>query len=459
MSKRLALVVICAVAIAHGIAYLIYQQPDWNVSWTDQGGFRMLGHGLAVGGGFTRYPGIEPFVPEAIRQPGYPLFVAAVYRAAGESQTAVAIAQIAVFALICLLSFGLGQRTAGTGAGLAAALLTALYSPLPYFAALVLTELWTTFVVTATMLAAWQALNTKRLSWSAIAGFLFAYSALSRPVFVLLGPFIAGVSLLAFARKNNWRWELLRWSVVGIAMLATMTPWLAYNYRHFGIIDITPVGLGRPIFESSWQGVWPGRVQTSLTSAADSQLSETELAAAVQRIADTNQLPVEPMLTYVSQWRRIHAIWDTPTDPQVRFRARIVAQEEYKRTGISNIRRDPAAFLKRRIVRGQFVLWAAEIPVRYSDINTLPEWVIRAIWLPQAVMVVLGMVGAVALARLRRLDALVILLAPLVYVSAVHFILLTESRQSLPVKPLLIVLAVIGAGTLLSWRKRQTISI
>jgi 4-amino-4-deoxy-L-arabinose transferase-like glycosyltransferase len=458
MSKRLALVVICALAIAHGVAYLIYQRPDWNVSWTDQGGFRMLGHGLAVGGGFTRYPGVEPFVPEAIRQPGYPLFVAAVYRVAGENQLAVAIAQIAVFALICLLSFFLGQRAAGTSAGLAAALVTAFYSPLPYFAALVLTELWTVFVVTATMLATWRAFDTKRLSWFAFAGFLFAYSALSRPVFILLGPSIAAVSLLAFARKANWRTELLHWSVVGVTMLATMTPWLAYNYRHFGIIDITPVGLGRPIFESSWQGVWPGRVQTSLTDAADSPLTEAELAAAVGQIADTHHLPVEPMLTYVSQWRRIHAIWDTPTDPQVRFRARIIAQEEYKRTGLENIRRDLPGFLKRRIVRGQFVLWAAEIPVRYSDINTLPEWVIRAIWLPQAVMVALAMVGAFALARLRRLDALVVLLAPLVYVGAVHFMLLTESRQSLPVKPLLIVLAVVGAGALINRRRRQPAS-
>jgi hypothetical protein len=450
-----ALAVICAIAIAHGLLYLFYQRPDWQLSWTDQGGYKMLGHGLAAGGGFTRYPGVTPFVPEAIRQPGYPLFVAAVYRIAGESQTAVVIAQIAVFALICLLSYALGVRAGGVAVGLGAAALTAVYSPLPYFAALVLSELWTTFAVTAAMLVTWKALESRRLAWFALAGVVYGYSALSRPVFVLLAPFVAGAGVLLFARKHNWKSEILNWVVVGVTLLLTLAPWLAYNYRHFGIIDITPVGLGRPIFESSWQGVWPGRVQDSLTDAADSPLTETELTAEVQRIADRNRLPVEPMLTYVSQWRRIHAIWDTPTDPQVRFKARIVAQEEYMRTGMENIRRDIPAFLKRRVMRGQFVLWAAEIPVRYTDINTLPPWVIRAIWAPQVMLVLLGIIGTVFLARHGRRDALLVLLVPLIYVDAVHFILLTEARQSLPVKPLLLVLAVYGVVQLRAGSARR----
>jgi 4-amino-4-deoxy-L-arabinose transferase-like glycosyltransferase len=447
--------VICAIAIAHGLVYMYYQRPDWNVAWTDQGGYRMLGHGFAVGGGFTRYPGVVPFVPEAIRQPGYPLFVAMVYKLAGESQSAVVVAQILLFAMIPLLVFNLARRVVSVNAALAAALLTALYSPLPYFAALVLTELFTTFVVTATMLAAWKAIETRRPLWWVIAGVLFGFSPLSRPVFILLGPFTAGLALLLYCRRHNWAPQFGGWILTGAAMLLTLSPFLAYNYRHFGIIDITPVGLGRPVFEASWQGVWPGRVQDMLTDSADSTLTEDELRATVQKIADDHGLSSGPMLEYVHQWRRIHAIWDTPTDPQVRFKARIIAQEEYMRTGMENIRRDLPGYFTRRVMRGQLVLWVAEIPIRYSDINRYPTWVIRAVWFPQAVLVVLALVGAAALARQRRWDALLILFAPLVYVSAVHFLLLTESRQSLPVKPLLLVLAVVGAVAVNDLRRRR----
>jgi 4-amino-4-deoxy-L-arabinose transferase-like glycosyltransferase len=451
---RLALLVICMIAIAHGLIYMVYQRPDWNVSWTDQGGYRMLGHGFAAGGGFTRYPGAVPFVPEAIRQPGYPLFVAMVYRIAGESQTAVVIAQILVFAMIPLLVFNLARRVVSTNAALGAALLTALYSPLPYFAALVLTELFTTFVVTATMLCAWQAMTTRRPLWWVIAGVMFGFSPLSRPVYILLGPFTAGLALLFYCRRHNWLPQFGGWILTGAFMLLTLSPFLLYNYRHFGIIDISPVGLGRPVFEASWQGVWPGRVQDMLTDTADSPLTEDQVNTAVQKIAADQRLSPDPMLEYIHQWRRIHAIWDTPTDPQVRFKARIIAQEEYMRTGMENIRRDLAGYLKRRIVRGQPVLWITEIPIRQSDINSYPSWVIRAVWLPQALLVILALIGAVALTRQRRWDALVILFGPLVYTSAVHFLLLTESRQSLPVKPLVIVLAVVGVMALLEMRKK-----
>ena len=40
------------------------------------------------------------------------------------------------------------------------------------------------------------------------------------------------------------------------------------------------------------------------------------------------------------------------------------------------------------------------------------------------------------------------LAAPLIYVTAVHFPLLTEARQSLPAKPIVLLLAVLGAGWL-----------
>jgi len=43
-----------------------------------------------------------------------------------------------------------------------------------------------------------------------------------------------------------------------------------------------------------------------------------------------------------------------------------------------------------------------------------------------------------------------ILLAPILYVSAVHFPLLTEARQSLPAQPTLLALAVLGAMSLVA---------
>ena len=63
----------------------------------------MLAHGLVASGQFTRYPESETFVPEAIRTPGYPMFVAAVLSVFGESHVAVAMIQALLFAALCVV--------------------------------------------------------------------------------------------------------------------------------------------------------------------------------------------------------------------------------------------------------------------------------------------------------------------------------------------------------------------
>ena len=112
--RRRTLLVICLVALAHSALYIVYQQPDWDTVWTDQGGYDRLGGGLATTGQFTRYPGSSVFIPEVIRTPGYPVFVAAVYLVFGNgNHMAVAIAQAFVFAGICLLVYLLAKREIG----------------------------------------------------------------------------------------------------------------------------------------------------------------------------------------------------------------------------------------------------------------------------------------------------------------------------------------------------------
>jgi hypothetical protein len=447
MVHRLRPVLLIALLAAlHASLYLWYQRPDWTVAWTDQGGYRMLAEGLRATGTFTRYPGTPSFVPEAIRTPGYPLFVAAVFTIAGSSHLAVAIAQGALFVLVCLMTYRLGDRAGGASLALGAGLLAALYAPLPYFAALMLTEMWTTFVLVASILALWRAIDTQRAGWFAFAGFLLAYTALSRPVFILLASFLTALGVLMLFDVRVWRRQLACWALLMAVFLSTVFPWFLYNYRHFGTVTISPAGsIGRPIWEASWQGQWSGRVQSDLTDLADSPADDDALDAHVRAFAADHRLEAAPMLTYVHQWRRIRAIWTTPTDPDARVRARIVGDRTYLAVGLENIRRDAGGFLKRRVLRGQFVLWAADIPVRYTAIDRLPPWAIRAIWAPQVVICALAIVGLVSLARRRARAALLLLGAPLVYVGAVHFLLLTEARQSLPVKPLLLVLAVTGA--------------
>jgi hypothetical protein len=198
------------------------------------------------------------------------------------------------------------------------------------------------------------------------------------------------------------------------------------------------------VWEASWQGRWTGRTSAELTRIADRSQSDAELIKNVEQFATQQQLPSAPMLEYTRQWRTIRVIWTTPTDPEERVRARIIGDEEYLRVGLDNIRQDPAGYVRRRLTRGLFVLWAADVPIRHSDIDRTATWIIRTFWLVQAVLVALALFGIFVMWRQHGAAIALLLAMPLVYVTAVHLPILCEARQSLPVKPLVLMLAVIA---------------
>ncbi len=444
---RRAVVIIGLVALAHSALYILYQRGEWQsaTAWTDQRGYQRLGASLATTGQFTRYADADAFVPEVIRTPGYPAFVAVVYRFFGVgNDRAVAIAQAFVFVLICWMVFAIARRAAGDRSAIVAAAMTALYSPLPYFGSLILTELWTAFMATAAILVCLRAVQRGHTLDYVIAGVLFSATTMVRPAFVLM-PFFFAIAVPILVRQQRTAPELKNWGVLVVTAAIALVPWFAYNYINLGQITLSPAGgVGRGLWEGSWQGRWPGRLQAELTSLAEKVADRDELQRQVIAKARANGLPAEPMLEYVDQWRDIRAIWDTPTDPAERARARVEADREYLSHAVANMRADPAAHVKRRLTVGAFVLWAADVPVRYGDINRLPTLAIRAMWLVQVVVLLLALVGAIKLARNGRWLEAVILTLPIIYVSGVHLPLLCEARQSLPVKPVVLALAGIG---------------
>jgi hypothetical protein len=443
---RRSLLLICLVALAHSAFYIVHQRPDWDLVWTDQGGYQRLGTGIIESGGqFTRYPGSPVFVPEVIRTPGYPAFVALIYVLFGRgNHMAVAVAQAFVFAAICLLTFAIGRRAFGERTGYIAAAITALFSPLPYFGALVLTELWTAFVATAAMLICIRAAQQRKLRDFVLAGVLLSATTLVRPAFVLL-PFFLAIAVPILVRSERSSRALAGWGALALAAAITLMPWFAYNYIYLGQFTLSPAGgIGRGLWEGSWQGRWPGRIQADLIDLADDATDRDELDRRVQAKSVEAGSPVEPMLQYVHEWRDIRIIWDTPTDPFDRARARVVADGEYLKYALIHMREDPVGHVRRRLTRGLFVLWAAEVPIRYTLINSTPTLVIRAMWLLQVILLVLAAWGAVVLTRRQRWLEAVLLTLPLIYVTGVHVPLLCEARQSLPVKPLVIVLAAVA---------------
>lgn len=444
MTRYRTLALIVLVAVVHGLFFIWYQRPDWLTEWPDQVGYRQLGQVLAATGKFTKFPDAPQFVPEVIRTPVYPLFLATIYKVAGVRQLPVALVQTALFALICLLVFAIARRVASERAALLAAFLTAIFPPIPYFGALVMTEVWTTFLFMLSMWMVMRALDSGRTPTFAAAGVMLALTTLSRPVFVLFPLALAAVGLVVFPVAGvKRRPSVLQWAALVGAFAIAMIPWSMYNYVTMGRFTPTPPagGVGRGLWEGQWQATWSGRLQDELTKTAEATDDRALLDERVTAIAAREHTAAAPMLEYVHQWQDIRRIWTEPTDPGEYTAARVTADREYQRVALENLRKDSASHLARRLARGVFILWAGEIPFRYSEINELPPLLVRAVWAIQAVICVASLVGFVLLCRAGRRAEALLFGAVLLYVTAVHFPLLTEARQSLPAQPVVLLLA------------------
>src|SRR5436190_21651228 len=263
MTVRRTLALIVLVAVAHGIFFIWYQRPDWTTQWPDQVGYRRLAEVLATTGKFTKSPDAPQFRPEVIRTPVYPLFVATIYKVAGTGQMPVALAQTALFAAICMLVYAIARRVAGEHVAIVAAAATALFPPIPYFGALVMTEVWTTFLFTLSIWMATRALESQSLASFAALGVLLGLTALSRPVFVLFPFALAAVGIVVFPLAAVKRAPPLgRWAALVVASMLTLLPWFTYNYVTLGQFTMSPAGgVGRGIWEGQWQATWSGRLQ------------------------------------------------------------------------------------------------------------------------------------------------------------------------------------------------------
>lgn len=446
MPERRTLIAVVLIALTHAAFFIVYQRPDWDIEkvWSDQGGYQQLGAAMARSGEFTRFPDSPTFIPEVIRTPGYPAFVALIYRLFGPHTLPVAIAQAIVFVLICLLVYAIARRIAGERAAAAAAIMTALFPPLPYYGALVLTEVWTTFVLMGAMLVCMRAIQGGRTRDFVIAGALFSATTLVRPAFILL-PFGLALAMPILVPSERHRRRIGQWAALALVAALTMVPWFTYNYVYLGRFTLSPAGgIGRGLWEGSWQGRWAGRIQNDLTHTAEQPITTEELDARVREIAASAGMAPDGMLDYVHEWRDIRKIWESPTDPMERARARVVADQEYLRAAIEHIRADLPDWLLRRGARRTFILWASDIPIRYTDINAAPVIVIRLIWLLQVVLLLVATAGIIVLLRRRQYAEAALIALPLLYVTGVHVPLLCETRQSLPVKPLVITLAAVA---------------
>jgi 4-amino-4-deoxy-L-arabinose transferase-like glycosyltransferase len=192
-----------------------------------------LARSIAAGDGYPQSGYLLQGGPTAIRGPGYPYLLGAVYALSGNSLTAGRLASAALGALSVLLLYLIAKRIWGRRIGLLAATLTALFPPLILLSRDLVSE---SFFIALELAALLCVLNFRRsggaLRWAAGAGVLCGLAALTRNTgLALVLPLTLGVwTMRPWLRPASL---LAPAAVLGCAALV-IAPWIVRDKAEFG---------------------------------------------------------------------------------------------------------------------------------------------------------------------------------------------------------------------------------
>jgi 4-amino-4-deoxy-L-arabinose transferase-like glycosyltransferase len=407
-----------AVAVVLALGYAALVAPAFEPYLDDQVSYLRLAQGLVERGEYTRAAIGAAFIPEPLRPPGYPLFLAPLCLF-GCAHWSVAIAQALLYGALVVLFYAAARQVAPHVA-VVATVLVATYLPIAYFAAIAYSDFFSVFLLVASCAAFLRARRTDSIPWGASAGALVAWLALTRAVYILFPALLALVALVVDGRALFTRRRIAPVIALGLAFALTLAPLLVYSQRYFG----------RPFASSSGSAVWLGAVQ----GVGPADLDPFEAAELAQVDRDV-------------------AAFDRITDKVEQAYAWIALNGSLGEHGARFIAHDLAGYLARTPLRA-VVLWAGDLPLTVDATRTADPSVRVLVGSIEIALFVFGVIGAIALAR-RRDDGALLPLAIILYVSAVAIPLGTEPRYSLAAKPFVLIAAASGVAMLLARRSAR----
>jgi 4-amino-4-deoxy-L-arabinose transferase-like glycosyltransferase len=166
---------------------------------------------------------------------GYPLFLAGIYAVFGPSLVIVSVIQALLGALTCVFAALIARQLSGNVVAAATAgLVVAVYPPLVYYGALVLTEAVAPFWWAVSVWLLLRSVSRGTTSSAALAGFSLSMATLIRPNLLLLFPWVL---LFAWVAHRGERWKATR---TCLAIGAAAAPLLA------GAVAVNSYLLDRP---------------------------------------------------------------------------------------------------------------------------------------------------------------------------------------------------------------------
>jgi 4-amino-4-deoxy-L-arabinose transferase-like glycosyltransferase len=408
------------------LAVVIQKSRPWLTGDSER--YLLLAGSLAGGTGYGLPNGAGQFEAEAIRMPGYPVFILVLQKLMGQSAAGVGLVIVLVQAALFLAAVWLMWRVArevfDQWTGLCFLALSAVYPFIAYSAGQISPEMPTVFLVA---LVFFMLLRPTALRL-ALAGALVAAATYFRPNLLLLAAVIT-LACIAAERRLSLK-ALLPLIVCGALLL----PWAIHNYRTFGVFTPTSVvtGAGINLFLGTWQARLsvPSMVKYGMAAEVTPELESSGMLAQVRAVNSEIGVPeaLRPvnMGFYPDNLRRREA------------------ERLYRAVAVSNMKAWPTTYLLSSL-RNMMRMWfSAYLPESFPAS-------LRLMLVAEGVVVLcLGLVGALlALLRGRGRLTVVAAVCALLYFTLTLCWFHTEARYTIPVRLVLLAFAAYALKVLL----------
>lgn len=249
----LSAIIVLSIAVRFLAVFVIgTPTPEHHMPTQDDYRYDTLAWHLASGHGYTNAFGL----PEAKDPPLLPFVLAPIYIIFGHNFQAARLLFIVLGCISLILISKAGEILFGKNAGIATALVAALYPDLVSYSGLTLSECVFIPMLLASLLALILAFKSQQPLYFAASGILIGLAALARPE-VLLAPFFISVALLAY-RRLSFSDRLFRCGVYLSFFILAIVPWTIRNYRQYHAFIPVSVGSGVALYVGSyipWAGL------------------------------------------------------------------------------------------------------------------------------------------------------------------------------------------------------------
>lgn len=382
-----------------------------------------------------------PAEPTLMRTPGYPIFLAIIYLASGNSIFAARFAQFILLGLTALLLYRLARMNASEPTARTAAIFCVTYVPFIAFCSGILTETLITLMSVAIILALRHlGKRTEETGYLfvgyALLGLLVGAATLVRPSFSLFLFFIiAGIVLEKrfYASSKNF----LRCARIALLLLVgfsiAVMPWLARNYILSRKIVMTPI---------TYTGIYFSIKQYEGTINYDFVGGQWETAYLSEQVENARLVKEKLDQTddEISENQQI-------SEP---IKRELLDEEIWKSKAKRELRQLSALQIARKIPYRIFYLWAVDpfAPswMLFRGVQRIPAFQVLAMFLLA--------VGAIFVKRKELLKNWTLWILP-VYLTLLHLVFHVEHRYTFPARPFMLIASAAGFVWILTFIKEK----